>query len=103
MIPIVQKIFITAIILAISIAMTLLDRAFPNLGLFNAHGGLALGMLIVYLLPVLAIFLMFAVPIAIWKLNKYSDSTQAHKWMITLISPLLLSFNLLLFFVSTSP
>jgi hypothetical protein len=101
MIPIVHKILVAAIVLILSILMILLDRIL-GLDLFNVHGGLALGMGLVYLLPLITIFLIFAVPIAIWKLKSVSASNAASQWMITLAAPILLAFNLLLVFVSFS-
>lgn len=101
MIPIIHKIFVAAIVLISSILMILLDRIL-GLDLFNVHGGLALGLVLVYLLPLITIFLIFAVPIAIWKLTSVPASNTASQWMITLAAPILLACNLLLVFLSFS-
>ena len=99
MIPIVKKIFAAVIVLIISMSMILVDRTFSDLGLFNVHGGLAFGMAIIYLLPIVAMLLLIAVPMAIWKLVRSSTPVKEHQWLIIFSAPILLIINFSLFFI----
>ncbi len=96
MIPIVRKIYVVLLALFTLLLIILVGGAFGDLGILNAHGGFAPGLLAIYVLPIFAIFLMVAIPMAIRKLLKLDSPTKGVQWMIIFSAPTLLVLNFLL-------